>query len=96
MANEVSTLRDVLPTRAPSFIDFGMGCHHDQACAIYHDPEHIKSAVLDCNKGVFKPSWQAQEEGWALVKANTRFQRWLLTRFFGVRPGLIKFEGNEK
>lgn len=50
---------------------------HNMPCAVYHE-EH---AVLDGNTGVFRPSWKAHEEGWRLVKAVTKFQKWLL-RFF--------------
>lgn len=48
---------------------------HNQACAVYH---HTTSAVLDCNTGVFHPSWKAQQEGWRLVHANTAWKRFLL------------------
>lgn len=65
-----------------NFIDWGMGYAHDMPCAIYHDTNH---AVLNSNIGVFEPSWKAQGEGWRLVKANTKFQKWLLNKFFNRR-----------
>jgi hypothetical protein len=50
---------------------------HNQACAVYH---HDTSAVLDCDKGVFQPSWKAQADGWRLVHADTWWKR-ALVRF---------------
>lgn len=58
----------------------GLFAMHDMPCAIYYDDE--KSAVIDCQTGVFQPSRKAQEEGWRLVKARTKFQKFLLSTFF--------------
>lgn len=70
------------PLLKPSYFDFGMGFNHNMPCCIYADTE---CAVLDTNKGVFTPSWKARKEGWRLVKAETKLQRWLLKKFFNVR-----------
>jgi hypothetical protein len=48
---------------------------HNQACAVYH---HDTSAVLNCNTGVFHPSWKAQQEGWRLVRADNWWKRLLV------------------
>ena len=69
-------------TRSPTMTDLGIAVEHDQACAVYFEPDNIKPAVYCCNTGVFQPSWQAQNEGWKLVKAKNFFQRWLLHTFF--------------
>ncbi len=47
---------------------------HDMPCAVYRD----KSAVLDCNTGIFHPSWCAQMDGWHLVRATNWLQRLVL------------------
>ena len=67
------------PLLKPSYFEIGMGYEHDMPCAIYTNTEH---AVLDTSCGVFKPSWRAQKEGWKLVQAKTKFQKWLLRKFF--------------
>lgn len=54
---------------------------HNMPCAVYRD----KHAVLDMNTGIFQPSWQAQEAGWRLVKAETRLQKLILRSFFEER-----------
>lgn len=61
-----------------NYIDFGMGFHHNMPCAVLSGTEH---AVIDCATGAFHPSWKAQESGWRLIRATSRFQKWLL-RFF--------------
>lgn len=67
------------PLLKPSYFEIGMGYEHDMPCAIYTNSDH---AVLDTSCGVFKPSWRAQKEGWNLVQAKTKFQKWLLRKFF--------------
>lgn len=47
---------------------------HDQRCAVLSG----QHAVLDLNRGVFKPSWKAQELGWQLVCADTWWKRLLV------------------
>jgi hypothetical protein len=49
---------------------------HNQACAVYH---RRLSAVLDCNTGVFHPSWQAQQDGWRLVRVDRWWKRFLVS-----------------
>ena len=70
------------PLLKPTYFDYGMGFNHNMPCCVYSDTE---PAVLDTSKGVFTPSWKARKEGWRLVKAETKFQRWLLKKFFNVR-----------
>lgn len=70
-----------LKPRSPEFIDLGICVDHDQACAVYHT-EGVQPAVIELNTGVFQPSWKAQQEGWRLVQAKTKFQRWLIEFFF--------------
>ena len=56
--------------------DGGPWCEHNMPC-----PVHIKNrAVYDMNSGVFNPSWEAQSEGWMLVKPP-RWLRWLFRRY---------------
>lgn len=74
-------VRERIATRFPEIVNDGIVAFHDQACAVFHDRE---SAVFDCNEGYFKPSWRAQKDGWQMVRATTRFQRFLLSRFFGI------------
>jgi hypothetical protein len=59
-----------------------MGFNHNMPCCVHHDSEH---AILETSVGVFAPSWKAQDEGWRLVKAETKLQRWLLKKFFNKR-----------
>lgn len=67
------------PLLKPSYFEIGMGYEHDMPCAIYSNSDH---AILDTSCGVFQPSWRAQKEGWNLVQAKTKFQKWLLRKFF--------------
>ena len=72
--------------------DHGLFCLHNMPCPVKGSEYH---AVY--SGGIFEPSWEAQREGWKLVRANTRFQRFLLSRFFGQRfntPIFTKSEGN--
>lgn len=66
----------------PTYVDFGMGYDHNMPCCVYTDSE---PAVLNTNLGVFGPSWKARQEGWQLIQAKTRFQRWLLKKFFATK-----------
>lgn len=56
----------------------GMAAIHDMPCAVHAD----RFAVYQGNTGVFHPSWQAQREGWRLVRATTWLQRLVLRLFF--------------
>lgn len=75
--DHVRALRD-MPLLRVNYQDFGMGYNHNMPCAIHSTTE---VAILDCGTGHFHPSNKAHAEGWRLVKAESRFQRWLL-RFF--------------
>lgn len=65
----------------PNIEYHGPCAEHDQPCAVYY---HTEPAVLDMNTGVFQPSWKAQADGWALVRANTPFKALVLKLIFGV------------
>lgn len=71
-----------ISVREIKFLDLGMAYDHDMPCAVYHGDSEGSHAVLNSNKGVFEPSWKAQREGWQLVQAKTKFQKWLLRKFF--------------
>ena len=71
--------------RSPDYVNDGMYADHNMACAVHHYADDLQPAVVNCQTGVFHPSWKAQGEGWQLVQATTKFQRWLLKTFFGVR-----------
>lgn len=64
--------------RKIEYVSHGFYVEHDQPCAVLFN----QHAVYNINKDIFEPSWAAQDEGWKLVRAETRFQRWLLRRFF--------------
>lgn len=66
------------PLLVPTIAVDGPVAHHDMPCAVNRD----NHAVLDLSQGVFKPSWECQEQGWHLIKADTKFQRWLIRKFF--------------
>lgn len=63
----------------PTIEFHGPVAKHDMPCAVYHTRAY---AVLDCNTGVFHPSWYAQGAGWKLVKAESWLQRLVLRMFF--------------
>jgi hypothetical protein len=68
------------PPQMPTILETGPGTVlHNMACAVYRR-EH---AVHVNPGGVFQPSRRAQSEGWQLVQAKTRVQRWVLQLFFG-------------
>lgn len=66
----------------PRNIDFvsdgGPWVAHDQPCAV----DWKKSAVYDMDTGVFHPSWSAQQDGWTLVRSQSRLGQWILRTFF--------------
>jgi hypothetical protein len=82
MTNNLKLAYGNLQPRKPEFLDLGIVVEHNQACCVYHSGADIRSAVIECNTGVFHPSWRAQQEGWKLVQAKSWFQRWLLNTFF--------------
>lgn len=57
----------------------GPAAIHDMPCAILPG----KSAVYAINYGIFVPSWEAQQQGWHTIKAETWFQRKVLKWLFG-------------
>ena len=70
----------------PQIRNCGLWATHSQPCAVLHKEE--KFAVIDCANEVFHPGHEARELGWRLVQAKTRWQRFLLDRFF---PGPDNF-----
>ena len=56
----------------------GMVAFHDQSCAVISN----ESAVFNLQRGVFEPSWKAQEKGWRLVRAKNKFQALILDLIF--------------
>lgn len=56
----------------------GLFALHNMPCAVYNE----ESAVYSCATGNFHPSWKAKKEGWELVRAKTKFQKFLLSAFF--------------
>ena len=69
-----------METKIPEVANYGLYAEHDAACPVYW--KEGKPAVFDCNAGVFRPSWRAQEQGWQLVEARTWIQRLVLRLFF--------------
>jgi hypothetical protein len=67
----------------PTIEFHGPAATHDMPCAVYRK----KPAVLDCNTGVFHPSWSAQSDGWQLVRATSWFQRLVLKIAFSEDRG---------
>ena len=65
----------------PTVIAHGPACDHNIPCAVEQD----KLAVLQANTGVFLPSWEAQGEGWMLIKVP----KWL-------KPLLMRYVPGEK
>lgn len=47
--------------------DGGPWVEHNMPCAVYFNRS---KAVFDLNTNKFQPSWEAQEEGWMLIKAT--------------------------
>lgn len=57
--------------------DGGPWVRHNMPCAVAWD---AAKAVFDMDQQIFKPSWQAQDEGWMLVRATggrAALVRWL-------------------
>ncbi len=57
---------------------------HNYPCPIYW---RTKKSVLACDERllspwIFHPSWDAQREGWRLVKAESKLGLWILITFF--------------
>ncbi len=79
MQTEAYTKLKDRPLLKPTYFEIGMGYQHDMPCAIYSNSDH---AILDLSCGVFMPSDRARKEGWNLVQAKTKFQKWLIRKFF--------------
>lgn len=54
--------------------DGGPWATHDMPCAVRRDVP----AVLDLNSSVFHPSWEAQADGWLLIRLRQSWLRSLL------------------
>lgn len=52
-------------------------CLHNYPCPIYHD----KPAVRIVGSNYFQPSWEAQKNGYKIVKIDNFFQK-ILLKFF--------------
>ena len=61
----------------PTIRNDGLVATHNMPCAVYRS----KSAVVDCATEVFHPSWEAQKQGWRLVRATNWLQRLALRVF---------------
>lgn len=62
---------------SPTILIFGPVADHDMPCSVLHGYKDevvtvpsTHSAVL--SNGVFHPSWEAQRQGWRLIKLPTR------------------------
>ena len=66
----------------PTIKNYGIYATHNMPCCVFHQ---TKPAVYNCNTSVFEPSWEARELGYFLVKADSKFKRWLLKTFFSIR-----------
>jgi hypothetical protein len=66
--------------RLPSLDIVGPVAFHDQACAVYPN----RKAVYNLNRGVFEPCWEAQDNGWRLVRVDSWLQRMVMRLAFGV------------
>jgi hypothetical protein len=67
---------DPYKVMAPVIEEYGPVCTHNMPCAVYGD----QPAVLNCNKGIFAPSWKAQKDGYMLVKPP-KWLRWLFSKY---------------
>ena len=50
-------------------ISFGPAVLHNYPCPVLFGDENnpAEPAVLDMQRGVFRPSWKAQQQGWHLI-----------------------------
>lgn len=58
--------------------DGGPWASHDYPCPVFRD----RPAVLNLSKGIFEPSWEAQDKGYHLVKVDTYLKKLLYELFF--------------
>lgn len=66
------------PLKEPQIVFHGPVATHDMPCAVYRE----LPAVLDCNRGVFEPSWSAQSDGWILIRVRWPWLRRTLHEWF--------------
>lgn len=79
--DEWSKIKDRKPFQ-PTIAFIGMAAQHDMPCPVH---PHL-FALYQPHRGVFHPSWHAQQEGWRLVRARNWFQRLVLWLFFSEYP----------
>lgn len=48
----------------PTIINHGLFAEHDMSCAVCCS----KKAVFNCNKLIFEPCWECQNNKWALIR----------------------------
>lgn len=60
--------------------DFGGSpfCTHNYPCPIYHN----KKAVRIIGSGYFQPSWDAQKDGYKIIKASNLIQKFAVKYLF--------------
>ncbi len=63
--------------------DGGPWAEHNMPCAV----KQSEPAVLDLGTGIFMPSWEAQRDGWMLIKAP-KWLRGFLKRY---RPSEVRY-----
>jgi hypothetical protein len=64
--------------------DSGLVAIHNMPCMVQNGVyREIEPAVIDLNSGIFHPSWRAQRDGWFLIRARSKWQRFVC-RFIGV------------
>jgi len=56
--------------------DGGPWVKHNMPCPIYPS----KHAVLELSTGIFLPSWEAQRQGWTVIK-TPKWLRWFIRRY---------------
>jgi hypothetical protein len=57
--------------------DGGPWATHNYPCPVYRE----KHAVIDLSTGIFQPSWEAQYQGWRLIKADS-WVKFMVLRLF--------------
>ena len=66
------------PLKQPEIVSHGPAATHDMPCAVYRE----LPAVLDCNTGIFHPSWSAQSDGYILIHVRRPWLRRKLQDWF--------------
>lgn len=66
----------------PKFEEYGPVVDHDVPCPVYWSNPNPPPAVYSCRAAVFHPSWQAQKDGYILIRVKNRtIREWLKKRF---------------